>query len=112
MAPQMQKYRKSGDKEFKTFTDVWWHSVIGTNAKERLGYPTQKPLELLEWILAVHTNPNDTVLDFFAGAGTTGEAALKLGRNAILVDNNPDAEEVMRKRFPDAVFLDKGTACK
>ena len=59
----------------KTPTDVWWHTIVSPTGKEKTGYPTQKPLGILERIVRVHSNPGDTVLDFFAGSGTTGVAA-------------------------------------
>jgi site-specific DNA-methyltransferase (adenine-specific) len=59
----------------KTPTDVWWHTIVSPTGKEKTGYPTQKPLGILERIVRVHSNPGDTVLDFFAGSGTTGLAA-------------------------------------
>ena len=83
----------------KTPTDSWWHTIVSPTGKERTGYPTQKPLGILERIVRVHSHPGDTVLDFFAGSGTTGEAALKHDRNAVLVDENPEAIEVMVKRL-------------
>ncbi|NUQ35199.1 MAG: site-specific DNA-methyltransferase [Planctomycetaceae bacterium] len=83
----------------KTPTDVWWNTIVPTNGHERTGYPTQKPLGVLERIVRVHSNPGDTVLDFFAGSGTTGEAAARHGRNFILVDSNPEAVKVMTKRL-------------
>ena len=83
----------------KTPTDVWWHTIVPTNGKEKTGYPTQKPLGIVERIVRVHSNPGDLVLDFFAGSGTTGEAAAKLGRDFILVDNNPEAIRVMASRL-------------
>jgi len=89
----------------KTPTTVWWHTIVPTNGKEKTGYPTQKPLGLLKRILKVHTNPGDKVLDFFAGSGTTGDAAVSLGRQAILVDNNPQAIEVMEKRLGVCPYL-------
>ena len=70
-----------------------------TNGKEKTGYPTQKPLGILRRIIRASSNAGETVLDFFAGSGTTGAACLELGRQFILVDNNPQALEVMRKRF-------------
>lgn len=82
-------------------TDTWWHTIVATNSKEKTGYPTQKPLAILTRIITASSNPGDVVLDFFAGSGTTGEACLKLGRQFILVDNNPAAFEVMRRRFSD-----------
>lgn len=83
----------------KTPTDTWWHTIVSPNGKEKTGYPTQKPLAILKRIIRVHSNPGDAVLDFFAGSGTTGEAALRLGRRATLVDNNPQAIEVMARRL-------------
>lgn len=83
----------------KTLTDVWWHTIVPTNSRERNGYPTQKPLGILTRVVRVHSNPGDVVLDFFAGSGTTGEAAARLGRVFILVDNNPAAVQIMAKRL-------------
>ena len=83
----------------KTPTDVWWHTIVATNGKEKTGYATQKPLGILERIVKVHSNPNDLVLDFFAGSGTTGEAAAKHGRRFIMVDNSPEAIRVMAGRL-------------
>lgn len=83
----------------KTPTDVWWHTIVHTTGKERTGYPTQKPLGVLERIVKVHSNPGDTIIDFFAGSGTTGEAAAKHDRQFVLVDNNPQAVEVMTARL-------------
>lgn len=83
----------------KTPTDVWWMTIVPTNGKEKTGYPTQKPERLLERIIKIHTGPGDLILDFFAGSGTTGAVALKLDRDCILVDKNPQAIEVMSRRF-------------
>jgi site-specific DNA-methyltransferase (adenine-specific) len=80
-------------------TDVWWMTIVPTNSKQKTGYPTQKPIGLLDRILLASTNPGDVVLDFFAGSGTTGAACLKHARSFILVDNNPAAIEVMQRRF-------------
>lgn len=83
----------------KTPTDVWWHTIVPTNSREKTGYPTQKPLGILRRIIAVHTHPGDTILDFFAGSGTTGAAAAELGRGYVLIDSNPDAIAVMERRL-------------
>ena len=83
----------------KTPTDVWWHTIVSPTGKEKTGYPTQKPLGILERIVRVHSNPGDTVLDFFAGSGTTGVAALRNDRSAILIDQSPEACALMRKRL-------------
>jgi site-specific DNA-methyltransferase (adenine-specific) len=83
----------------KTPTDVWWHTIVPTNGKERTGYPTQKPLGILERIIKVHSNPGDMVLDCFAGSGTTGEAAALHGRQFILMDANPEAVQIQSQRL-------------
>ncbi len=87
-------------------TDTWWHSIVGTNSKERNGYPTQKPVKLLERIILASSNEGNTVLDFFAGSGTIGECCLKNNRNFILIDNNPVAMEVMSDRFSGETSID------
>ena len=80
-------------------TDVWWMTIVPTNSREKTGYPTQKPLKLLNRIVQVHSNEGDTVLDFFAGSGTTGVAAAKAQRKFILIDSSPDAIRVMAERL-------------
>ncbi len=83
----------------KTPTDVWWHTIVPTNGAERTGYPTQKPLGVVERIVKVHSSPGDRLLDFFAGSGTLGEAALAHRRSVVLIDESPDAIAVMRTRL-------------
>lgn len=83
----------------KTPTDTWWNTIVSPTGKEKTGYPTQKPLAIISRIVRVHSNPGDRVLDFFAGSGTIGEAAYNLGRSSVLVDNNPEAIEVMASRL-------------
>lgn len=86
----------------KSPTDTWWHTIVSPTGKEKTGYPTQKPLGILRRIIQASSNPGDLVVDFFAGAGTTGAAALELDRRFLLVDSNPEAIEVMKKRFGGA----------
>ena len=83
----------------KTPTDVWWHTIVSPNGKEKTGYPTQKPLGVIRRIINVHSNAGDTVLDFFAGSGTIGHAAAEAGRDYILIDSNPDAIDTMTTRL-------------
>ncbi len=97
MAPKLVGEDKAA--RGKTPTDVWWHTIVSPTGKEKTGYATQKPLGILERIVRVHSNPGDLVLDFFAGSGTTGAAAAKHGREFLLVDESPEAVQVMRKRL-------------
>ncbi len=80
-------------------TDVWWHTIVSPTGKEKTGYPTQKPLGILRRVIQASSKENDLVLDFFAGSGTTGAAAAELGRNFILIDQNPESIAVIKDRF-------------
>jgi len=99
LAPELVGPQKAA--RGKLPTDTWWHTIVPTNGREKTGYPTQKPLGILRRIVQASSLPGAVVLDFFAGSGTTGVAALELGRRFILVDNNPQALGVMAKRFQD-----------
>lgn len=83
----------------KTPTDTWWHTIVSPTGKEKTGYPTQKPVGIISRIVSVHSDPGDLLLDFFAGSGTLGEAAVRNGRRAVLVDNNEEAMQVMARRL-------------
>jgi site-specific DNA-methyltransferase (adenine-specific) len=83
----------------KTPTDTWWHTIVGTNSREKTGYPTQKPEGILRRIILASSSKGNTVLDFFAGSGTTGAVCRELERRFLLVDDNPEAMRVMQKRF-------------
>jgi site-specific DNA-methyltransferase (adenine-specific) len=83
-------------------TDVWWHTIVSPTGREKTGYATQKPEGILRRIIQASSEPDDWVLDFFAGSGTTGAVARALGRRFVLVDQNPQAIEVMRGRLGEA----------
>lgn len=83
--------------------DVWTDIFpLNSQAQERLGYPTQKPVVLLERILSASSNPGDVVLDPFCGCGTTVHAAEKLGRQWIGIDVTHLAIGLIEKRLRDA----------
>jgi site-specific DNA-methyltransferase (adenine-specific) len=86
-------------------TDVWWHTIVATSGREKTGYPNQKPEAILERIVRASSQAGDRVLDFFAGSGTTGAVAAKLGRRFVLIDSNPDAVAVMQQRLPGAEVI-------
>lgn len=104
MAPGLVTKEKAA--RGKLPTDVWWHTIVSPTGKEKTGYATQKPLGILRRMVAASTREGDWVLDFFAGSGTTGAAARELGRRYVLVDENPQAIEVMRERLPEAKVVD------
>ena len=97
MAPKLVGPAKAA--RGKTPTDVCWHTIVSPTGKEKTGYATQKPLGILERIIRVHSRPGDTVLDFFAGSGTTGLAALRNKRHFLLIDESPEAIAVMQTRL-------------
>ena len=97
MAPGLVTKEKA--ERGKLPTDVWWHTIVSPTGKEKTGYPTQKPEGLLRRMITASTREGDRVLDFFAGSGTTGAVARALGRRFVLVDENPEAIDVMRARL-------------
>jgi site-specific DNA-methyltransferase (adenine-specific) len=101
MAPGLQTPERVA--RGKTPTDVWWHTIVPTNSRERTGYPTQKPLGILRRIVGASSRPDDLVVDWCAGSGTTAVAARRLGRRFIAGDSSADAVRVMRTRLGDAV---------
>ena len=90
-------------------TDVWWHTIVPTNGREKTGYPNQKPEGILRRVVQASSAPSERVLDFFAGSGTTGAVARALGRRFVLVDDNPEAIKIMHKRLggPNVIYLDE-----
>jgi site-specific DNA-methyltransferase (adenine-specific) len=91
-------------------TDVWWHTIVPTSGTEKTGYPTQKPEGIVRRMVQASTRPGDWCLDFFAGSGTLGAVAAKLGRRYVLIDSNPEAIAVMRRRLPSAAVADGDAA--
>ncbi|HEX3511025.1 MAG TPA: site-specific DNA-methyltransferase [Solirubrobacteraceae bacterium] len=80
-------------------TDVWWHTIVPTNGREKTGYPTQKPEGIVRRMVLASTRPGDRCLDFFAGSGTLGAVAAATGRRYVLIDSNPEAVRVMERRL-------------
>jgi hypothetical protein len=106
--PQYKRYLDEG--KGVPLGTVWDDiSPVGP-AGEALGYPTQKPLKLMERILELSSKPNDIVLDAFCGCGTALVAAEKLGRQWIGIDISPTACQVMAKRMRDACHIREGEA--
>lgn len=85
--------------QMKKMIDVWDIPTINNMAKERVGYNTQKPQELLERVITASSNKGDIVADFFMGSGTTIKVAKELGRNYIGCDINPRAIKVTENRL-------------
>jgi site-specific DNA-methyltransferase (adenine-specific) len=97
MAPGLVTAEKAA--KGKLPTDVWWHTIVPTNGREKTGYPTQKPEGIIRRMVQASTKPGDWCLDFFAGSGTVGAVAAALDRRYVLIDSNPAAVDVIRSRL-------------
>jgi site-specific DNA-methyltransferase (adenine-specific) len=97
MAPGLVTAEKAA--RGKLPTDVWWHTIVSPTGKEKTGYPTQKPEGVLRRIVQASSRPGDWCLDCFAGSGTLGAVAAALGRRFVLMDSNPEAVAVARRRL-------------
>jgi site-specific DNA-methyltransferase (adenine-specific) len=97
MAPGLVTAEKAA--RGKLPTDVWWHTIVPTRGREKTGYPTQKPEGIVRRMVQASSRPGDWCLDCFAGSGTLGAVAAKLGRHYVLIDSNPRAVDVMRARL-------------
>jgi site-specific DNA-methyltransferase (adenine-specific) len=97
MAPGLVSAEKAA--RGKRPTDVWFHTIVPTNGREKTGYPTQKPEGVLRRMVAASSRPGAWCLDPFAGSGTLGAVCRELGRRFVLVDHSPVAIEVMRERL-------------
>lgn len=97
MAPGLVTPEKA--ERGKVPTDVWWHTIVPTNGKEKTGYPSQKPEGILRRVVQASSAPGSWVLDFFAGSGTTGAVARQLGRHCVLIDVSPEALSVIQHRL-------------
>lgn len=94
--------RSAFHPEGRMLNDWWQIGIMSTTSKERVGYPNQKPMQLLERCISLATDPGDLVVDFFCGSGTTGVAAKKLGRKYLLCDQNPQAVRIAKERLRNA----------
>jgi len=93
----------NGSKKGVPLNDVWDIPYLNPKARERTGYPTQKPLLLLEKIIALVTGPGDLVVDPFCGSGTTLVAAKLLGRSCIGIDISAEAVTLTKQRLAEPV---------
>jgi len=80
-------------------TDVWWHTIVSPTGKEKTGYATQKPVGILRRIIQASSAEGDRVLDPFAGSGTTGAAAVELGRSCVLIDSSKESVSLIEQRL-------------
>lgn len=100
------------NKKGVPLSDVWEIPYLNPKAKERCGYPTQKPVKLLQRIIELSTDENDIVLDPFCGSGTTCVAAKSLNRKFIGIDKNPEAITLSKKRLKEMIISESGVLSK
>jgi site-specific DNA-methyltransferase (adenine-specific) len=105
----------NGAKKGVPLSDVWEIPYLNPKAKERVGYPTQKPILLLERIITLTTDTDDIVVDPFCGSGTALVAAKLLGRHWLGIDSSEDAVSISRDRLAQPVrsssyLMEKGRA--
>lgn len=103
MAPGLVTPEKA--EKGKLPTDVWWHTIVSPTGKEKTGYATQKPEGVIRRMVQASSQEGDWVLDFFAGSGTLGAVAGQLNRRYVLIDSNPEAIEVMKRRLATGTDL-------
>ncbi len=101
MAPGLVSAEKA--RRGKRPTDVWFHTIVPTNGREKTGYPTQKPEGVLRRIVAASSRPGGWCLDPFAGSGTLGAVSRELSRRFVLIDHSPVAIEIARQRLSGAL---------
>jgi site-specific DNA-methyltransferase (adenine-specific) len=97
MAPGLVTAEKAA--RGKLPTDVWWHTIVSPTGAEKTGYPTQKPEGVLRRMVQASSRAGDWCLDPFAGSGTLGVVAAKLGRRYVLVDSSAEAVDTARARL-------------
>jgi site-specific DNA-methyltransferase (adenine-specific) len=105
MAPGLVTAEKAA--RGKRPTDVWFHTIVPTNGREKTGYPTQKPEGVLRRLVSASSRPGGWCLDPFAGSGTLGAVCRELDRRFVLVDSSPLAIEVMRNRLGGEAARDR-----
>jgi len=94
------------EKKGVPLSDVWDIPYLNPKAKERVGYPTQKPVSLLQQIIKISTEENDLVIDPFCGSGTACVAAKTLNRNYLGIDKSKNAVELANKRLEELIVTD------
>ncbi len=99
-------YVLAKEKKGVPLSDIWNIPFLNPKAKERVGYPTQKPILLLEQIIKIVTDENDIILDPFCGSGTTLVAAKLLGRKFIGIDSSKEAIEITKSRLSNLIKTD------
>lgn len=99
LALKDKRLNPENTRKGKNPTNVWQIGRLNGNSKERVGHPTQKPVEIIERFIKALSYPGSTVLDFFAGSGTVGRVCIKEGRHCIMCDNDPASIDFFSKHL-------------
>ena len=99
LALKDKRLNPENTRKGKNPTNVWQIGRLNGNSKERVGHPTQKPVEIIERFVKALSYPGSTVLDFFAGSGTVARVCIKEGRHCIMCDNDPASIEFFNKHL-------------
>lgn len=99
LALKDKRLNPENTRKGKNPTNVWQIGRLNGNSKERVGHPTQKPVEIIERFIKALSYPGSTVLDFFAGSGTVGRVCIKEGRHCIMCDSDPVSIEYFSKHL-------------
>lgn len=99
LALKDKRLNPENTRKGKNPTNVWQIGRLNGNSKERVGHPTQKPVEIIERFIKALSYPGSTVLDFFAGSGTVGRVCINEGRHCIMCDNDPASIDFFSKHL-------------
>lgn len=99
LALKDKRLNPENTRKGKNPTNVWQIGRLNGNSKERVGHPTQKPVEIIERFIKAFSYPGSIVLDFFAGSGTVGRVCIKEGRHCIMCDNDPASIDFFSKHL-------------
>ena len=99
LALKDKRLNPENTRKGKNPTNVWQIGRLNGNSKERVGHPTQKPVEIIERFIKALSYPGSTVIDFFAGSGTVGRVCIKEGRHCIMCDNDPASIDFFSKHL-------------
>ncbi len=99
LALKDKRLNPENTRKGKNPTNVWQIGRLNGNSKERVGHPTQKPVEIIERFIKALSYPGSTVLDFFAGSGTVGRVSIKEGRHCIMCDSDPASIDFFSKHL-------------
>ena len=104
LALKDKRLNPENTRKGKNPTNVWEIGRLNGNSKERVGHPTQKPVEVIDRFIKSLPYPGSVVLDFFAGSGTVGRVCIKEGRHCLMCDSDPTSVDFFNKHLTNLIF--------